>query len=499
MFFIFLVQKITKLFKIVPKIGLFLIIFILFSCAVGPDFKKPKVDWVSKKSNFLNSANNLSDKQYPINKWWLRFNDSLLNNYITTLLKQNLDIKAGAQRVEQAKQQVKIQTGSYFPTIGLDNSVSRTVRPGNVFLPTLPADPIYQTNYEFGATSSWELDLFGRLRRLSESAGAEFSATKYDQEALKHSLIASLAKAKIAVFTNKELLILAKKIAANRRKAYDLMKFRYERGANNVSIAELYLAKQELSEAKNNSANLEMTLAKEIYALDILLGFKPGTIDPFKVTSNPVPPPLDVATCLPLSLIDRRPDLKAAEFRIKAQNANIGVAVADLYPNLTFSGSVGVSGNSTNNIFDSRQLTGSIIGSSVMKIFQGGKLRANVKAQKAKTKELAFSYSKNVLNAIKEVEENLVDENETGKQLNNAQITAKTAKEALLNAKKRYEIGAINLKTFLDVEQKALQALQNLSLIEQKKWNARISLLLSLGGDWFGNNFSTNFKCGVAK
>ena len=490
-------QRISSLAGFLAKIFLLSLISLTFSCAVGPDFKKPKTG-IYKKDKFLNSSiKNI--KKYEMSRWWVRLEDPLLNNYVNRLLAQNLDILAGAQRLVQANENVRMQTGSYFPAIGLANSGTRSVSPGNVIVPSLPPKSIYQTIYRSQVTASWSLDLFGRLRRLSENAKSEYVASRYDQEALKHSLIAQLVSAKIAVSTNKKLVQLARKISENRRKSYDLIKLRYDLGAKNTLISDVYLAKESLASAKTDLAKYELKLAQESYKLDVLLGFKPGTIDPFKIDFKSPPPPLDVVTCLPIDLLDRRPDLKSSEFRIKAANANIGVAIADLYPDITLSGAFGVSGNTTNNIFDSNQIAGSFAGNVAMKIFEGGRLRANIKLQKAKAKELALNYSKQVLDAIREVEEGLKSENEIGKELNNSEIAAKSMEIAKDTSKKRYELGAENLKNYLDIEQKSYQASQNLLLTQEKKWNARISLILSLGGDWFGEKFSRNLKCGVAK
>jgi multidrug efflux system outer membrane protein len=198
---------------------------------------------------------------------------------------------------------------------------------------------------------------------------------------------------------------------------------------------------------------------------------------------------------LPIDLLDRRPDLKSSKLRIKAANAEIGVAVADLYPNLSITGVYGFGSTQSQNIFSSDNIMGDLVGSLTMKLFQGGRLRANIKLQKAETEELIATYSKNILEAIREVEDALKSEDEIGNKIENSERSLESLEMAKNIAKKRYESGIETFKNFLDIEQKYYQSKQNLTLVKQEKWNARISLLLALGGDWFNEGISKKLQC----
>lgn len=486
-----ILQKLIK--KSAAKIYFFSVIFLVISsCKVGPDFKPPETK-ILKEDNFLNAK--IIENEKPMANWWKRIDDELLNNYVDRLLKENLDLKAAFQRLIQAKETAKMQTGSYFPEIGLSNNVTRSVFPGNVFAPNLPSDSVYRTIYKNQITASWEPDLFGRLRRISEGAKSNYEASKYDLEALKHSLIAQVVNSRVAIATNLELLNLSEEVLKNREKNYELVKFRYDIGANNIANSDVHLAKDLLEQAKNNVANYSLFLERESYKLDVLLGFKPGTIDPYKVKFKEIPPPLDIVTCLPIDLLDRRPDLKSSKLRIKAANAEIGVAVADLYPNLSITGVYGFGSTQSQNIFSSDNIMGDLVGSLTMKLFQGGRLRANIKLQKAETEELIATYSKNILEAIREVEDALKSEDEIGNKIENSERSLESLEMAKNIAKKRYESGIETFKNFLDIEQKYYQSKQNLTLVKQEKWNARISLLLALGGDWFNEGISKKLQC----
>lgn len=468
-----------------PKMKKYSLIFICLSlltaCTVGPDFKRPDTR-IKPEQVFLHAPEKESFES--MGNWWQRIDDPLFARYVDQLLKQNLDLKQAGARVLQARARLGLQKGSYSPSLRLNTSSWRNFMP----VASAAGSRQYATNYTAELESSWELDLFGRIRNSVSAADANFLASVYDQQALTQSLITQLLRSRIAIAVNQRLLSLAEQNAKNRKQILDLVSNRYDLGAANASLEDVLLAEENYSSVIADVNEFRRRLTDETYAFDILLGEIPGTTKLSTIEFPVLPAPLDVAVCLPAHLLDRRPDLRANELRLKAANADIGVAIADLYPTLNLVASVGVTGETTNNLFSSEQLTGSIISSLVTRIFEGGALRANIKLQKAEAEELAYSYAQNVLTAIQEVESALQAEKELAGEIESLNRSVASLKHAENISEERYRKGILSLRDFLNTQQRRYQIEQNAITREQQKWNTRTNLYLALGGDWLSHD-----------
>lgn len=454
---------------------------VLSSCAGGGAISLPLFG-LNASSQYINASEALDGKSTPkMAEWWTRIDDPLLAGYVQKLLADNLSLAQASERTIQARENVNIQTGSYFPQISGDVSASRSFTPG-------AAKRVFTNNYSAGLDTSWEIDLFGKIRNSAGSARYNFDASLYDLEALKHSLIADLTKRRIGVSVQKRLLDLARQNTENRKSFYALVKRRYDLGAQGVSSSDVFLAEDNYTSVQADIFQFERRLAEESYMLDVLLGEMPGTTDPYATEFPMIVPPLDIPVCLPADLIDRRPDLKAAELRLEARKADIGVAVADLYPSVSLGGSAGFTGDTTNNLFTAEQLAGSILGNIVTRIFEGGRLRANIRLQESEAREMAASYAENILNAVREVETSLKADQELAKELQSTKKSVQALQNAVKISGERYSRGIETLQNLLDTEQRSYLQAQEYILTQQARWNARIDLYLALGGDWFGDN-----------
>ncbi len=468
---------------------------LLASCAVGPDYNRPDTS-ATITGEFLNAPE--TQEEFSSRLWWEQIDDPLLPSYIDTLLEQNLDLKEAGARILQARARLGTSRADYFPSLGANSSANRNFSPSNSF--NIPGqaggtERVFNTNYVTELETSWEIDLFGRIRKSVESADASFQASLYDRDALTNSLIAELVNRRIAIATNQRLLSLAEQNAENRRQIYELVQRRYDMGVANNDLADVLEAKENLTTVQADINQFKRRLTNEVYAFDILLGQTPGTTDVTASSFPVLPPPLDVAVCVPASLLDRRPDLKANEFRLIAANADIGVAVADLYPSLNLSGALGFSGNETPNFFSADQLAGSIVGALTTRLFEGGRLRANIDLQEAEAEELIHAYSGEVLQAIGDVESALQAENELIDEVTFLSRSVESLKKAEEVSQKRYQSGIITLRDFLDTQQRRYQIEQSAISREQEKWNTRIALYLALGGDWQKQNNQQEEAC----
>lgn len=459
----------------------FLCIILFSGCTVGSDYKRPD-NATNKYKNYINTSN-INNKHASISRWWERIDDPLLNHYIKKLLNQNLELIQAAERISQAKSRVTIQRADYIPTLDLNGQASRS------FLTNQATNQrIYSSLYNFNLNSSWQIDLFGKIKRSLEAEDASYLASTYDYDALVHSLIADLVRLRVEIAVNKQLLNLARENAENHKKLYFYVKNQYKLGVNGSSPQNVLQAEDNYTSVQSDVHLYTRLLSNALYRFDILLGEPPKTTNPMMSDFPMIIPPQDVYLCLPANLLDRRPDLRSAELRVKAANADIGVAISDLYPSLNISGTLGFSGNSINGLFNSSQLVGSILGNITNRIFRGGALRSNIDMQKSRARELIANYANNILKAIAEVETNLKAEIELTKELenNNRSVLALTKTENIM--KNRYELGIESFQDLLDTKRR-LYASRKKTLNTQKNlWDSRVLLYLSLGGDWFTNN-----------
>lgn len=480
----------------------------LSACTLGPDFMRPANITAEESAQYINapqSENTAVDTQ-TMAHWWERLDDPLMNDYVAQLLSENLELRQAAERVIQSRAALRQAGAAAYPSLSASADAARRFTPSDSFGDTtLPngaagafgsgSDRRYTTSYNADLSASWEIDLFGRIARSREAAKANFEASQYDREALTHSLIAELFNTRIAIAVNAELLKLARQTVKNRNNFYDLVKNRYDLGTASVGASDVYLARQNLTNAKSDVSRYERALSEQSYALDVLLGLKPGTTNAAAEDFDMVPPPLDVPVCLPADLLDRRPDLRASELRYKAANADIGVAIADLYPSVSLGGSLGVTGDTTNDLFTAQNLAGSLMASITQRIFEGGALRANIDLQESEARELAAAYSQNILEAVRDVETALKAEKELARELKNIQASARDLKNAQDISRDRFGRGIESFQNYLDIEQSRYSAQQNLILKKQEKWNARTALYLALGGDWFSDENTAMNSC----
>ncbi len=454
-------------------------VFFFSGCMVGPDFKRIETA-VDSSQEYLNFPEGI-EKTDSLNAWWQRIDDPVLDSYISELLSGNLALREAGERIIQARETVLIRKGELLPDLNLDTTGQRSFS-------AIEGERVYTTSLGVELNTSWEIDLWGKLRRQQESAEALFNATSFDREALIHSLIAELLNRRVAIAVNIHLLELAQKNQENRKTIYELTKRRHELGVRETTLADVFLAEENFTSVRAEIFEFQRLLTEEIYRLDVLLGHAPGYTDPAKLHFPLLPPPLDAPVSVPAKLLDRRPDLQAAEFRLQSATAEVGVAVADLYPSVNLGAGIGYSGDEVSNVFTADQLAGSIFGNIMTRLFNGGALRANIRIQESEVRELAASYSNNVLDAIREVETALNAERELTEELvnvNRSVISLKTAEKLLAD---RYIQGTISLRELLDTQQRRYTTEQLLLQKQREKWSTRISLYLALGGDWLGNS-----------
>ena len=445
-------------------------------CAVGPTALRPDLATPPPAAFANAAADPVAAAAMP--RWWEQIEDPAFNGFVATLLAQNLSLQEATERVIQARERLNIQQGGNLP------SVTAAADARRAFTTNGAPDRIYSNSYAADLNVSWTVDLFGRRHRGIEATEASFLSAAAEQEALAHTLIAELLNRRVAIAVNARLLDLATQNVTNRETLHAIVKRRYDLGTRGTDLSDVYLAEENFTTVQADVPQYQRLLAEDLYRLDLLLGRTPGSTTLDAATFPLITPPAAPPVGLPVALLDRRPDLRASELRARAATANVGVALADLYPQLTLGGAIGVAGPSTSNLFSTDQLVGSLLGSITQRLFAGGALQANLRLQEAAARELAARYANDVLDALREVETALKADQELALQLAAQERSLNALRSAETLAETRYRNGILTLQSFLDIQQRRYRAEQSWLRTQQSRWSARISLTLALGGNW---------------
>jgi NodT family efflux transporter outer membrane factor (OMF) lipoprotein len=349
-------------------------------------------------------------------------------------------------------------------------------------LPNIGRQQIESTTYGYDLNVSWQADLFGRLKRTQQSAWAGLLAEEASREAVVHSVVAGVVRARVLVATAAWALDITRQITSSWESTTRTVERRYRAGI--AGAVEVHLARENLASARAAEAVFEGQLEQARLALDVLVGRRPGSAEMLPNTMPQLPSLDPVPLGLPAALLDRRPDLRQAELQLSAATYGVGAAIANLYPDLSLTGSVGASADRLNDLTISDGLVYNAIANLVGPLFTGGQRRADVDAAKARADQATAIYAGAVLNALREVEEALVIGEATVESFNLTTERVSEARAADRLAKERYQRGVETLITVLETERRLRLAEQAIITSTADVWNARIDLFLALGGDW---------------
>lgn len=462
---------------------------VVSACSLAPKYETPETEQYTGEE-FVQADNDAPHPTIESVSWWQQFDDPIINALVEQALENNLDLRVAAANVLETEALVRVATGRRWPEIGATVSGERSftgASTGSSFSPG--ADRLYTTTYSVGANVSWQTDLFGRLRSAQKASIADWQASQTDRDALTHTVIANVIRQRVQLAIAMQRLFVAQDILTSREHTLEIVDRRYSRGVSNTSAVDLRLARENVFSAEANIATLEQNVSLAQHALDILLGKKPGAMFIAQNDLNELPELDDAIAGVPAQLLDRRPDLRAAEFRVIASNERIGVALADLYPDLTITTGGGWRGADVSDLFSSQSLFGRLLSELSQTLFAGGRLRAEVDASKARLQAQAHTYANEVLQAMREVEDALIQNHKLNERLAkvNQQVTEARLAEEL--SRDRYSRGVEQLLTVLETERRRQDAEDSLLQVEQDYWNARVDLHLALGGNWLHEGY----------
>jgi len=446
--------------------------------AVGPDYKAPDIAAPAQWQQPLRAGLNATEPDaQALATWWTTLNDADLSDLIERASAGNLDLKIAQARVREARGRRGIARAGLFPFLDLGGSA--TVSRGSEDIGSGERRELYRTGFD----ASWEVDVFGGVRRSIEAAQGDLEANVADHRDVMVSLLAEVALNYVEARTLQMQLQVGEENLKSQAETLQLTEWRLAAGL--VSVLDAEQARSNLESTRAALPRLRSSIAAAKNRLAVLLGVFPGALEAQLAARRPVPePPLEIAVGVPAEVLRRRPDVQRAERQLAAQTARIGVATADLYPRFVLPGSIGLEALSTNHLFLSGSRVWSIAGSVSWPVFQGGAIRQNIEVQNALQEQALERYETALLVALEEVENSLVayaEEQDRSGALTQATQAAERAAEL---AREQYASGLIDFQTVLDAERSVLSLQEQLAQSRGQVAANVISLYKALGGGW---------------
>jgi NodT family efflux transporter outer membrane factor (OMF) lipoprotein len=470
-------------------------LLLLVGCKVGPDFVNPDA---TVNANWLEAGNpSVHSDHIDDQKWWTVYNDPTLDHLIGLAYQQNLPLMAAGTRVLEARAQLGVAIGEFYPQTQ-QVGASVTYNQASQVDPT--SNPSHALgNYwraSLGTQIAWELDFWGKFRRGAESADAAYLASIATYDDVLITLLGDVATTYIGIRTLQQQLAIAQENVVKQQKALQIARYRNQGGT--ATGLDVLQAENVLAQTQSTIPQLTAQLQQGKDALCVLLGIPPSSLESLLTGSQAIPvPPTDVAIGIPADLLRRRPDIRSAELKAASQSAQIGMAKADLFPAFVLSGVFGTVAGTTgsNRLSDAFTAPGIQFAfgpSFSWPILNYGQITNNVRVQDARLQTLLIDYKNTVLKAQQDVENSLSAFLQGRHQVDFLRRSVAAANGALRIALDQYLLGTRDFTTVLTAEQNLYQAQTSLASASGNLSTSLATLYRSLGGGWQireGNDF----------
>ena len=484
-----------------PLAGIMLAIAGTIGCAVGPNYKRPTVDvpvtyrgaeaeqqpassdtqqpaqpnapaaQASAQSSPQSSARPLGDE-----KWWEVFQDPQLQSLIRTALKNNYDVRIAATRVLQAQAQVGITRANQLPTLSVGGNVTSQQSP------QLGPIPAYElTQGQVAASAAWDLDFWGKYRRATEAARANLLANEWAQKEVMSSLVANLATAYFQLREDDLELEISQHTLNSRHDSLKLTQTLEQHGIS--SLLDVRQSEQLVYTAATEVPDLERQVAQEENAISILLGQNPGDVPRgLKLTEQPHSP--EVPAGIPSALLERRPDIHQAEANLIAANAQIGVARAAYFPDIALTATAGYESPALTDLFTGSAGIWNMAASLTQPIFQGGRLKNNVRLAQAERDQTVLTYQQTIQGAFRDVSNALVAYSKDQETRVQQEHLLESARDAARLSEVRFKAGTTDYLEVLTNETNSFSAELAVAQAQGNELIALVQLYQALGGGW---------------
>lgn len=412
--------------------------------------------------------------------WWRIFADPTLDQLVDEALAHNPDVTVAAARVAQARAGLRVANSARLPAIDVQGNATRSK--DSAFLSTVPGLDRHRTIYTVQGAVGFELDLWGRYLRASQSAQAQLLNSEYGREATKLSLTGEVARGYFSLIAAAEQLARGRDTLATREESLRIEKVRFDAGESDEFTFKR--AEADAAATRKSVHQLELDLTQSTNALGILLGRSPKDLVDRAIAAErtELPSAVMLPAALPSTVLERRPDIGAAEAALNASAADIGVARAEMFPSISLTGAFGSISPELSDLFTEPAEAWSAAGNILQPIFQGGRLRANVARSEAVREQRKAEYAKTVQGAFRDVLDALQGQTLiAGVSEANAQQVAALARATEL-AELRYDQGDIAYLELLDVRRGLFQAQIDLVAAQRDALLNTVDLALAVGG-----------------
>ena len=458
------------------RIVLIVVLLVLAGgCTVGPDYRRPQVDAPAGWRLADQEARDLADTA-----WWRQFGDPVLDGLIEEALRQNLDLRLAAARVEQYAGRYGATRADLFPQVGAgaEYSRARVTELGE----NRPVAGYKTTTDNFSAmvNAGWEIDLWGRIRRLTESAQADLLASEEARRGVVLTLVGDVAAAYVNLRALDRQLEISRRTAKTREDSYTLFQDRFSGGI--ISELELSQNRSQYEQALAAIPSLEKSVLLQENSLCLLLGRNPGSIARGRSIDELTLPA--VVAGLPSGLLERRPDIRQAEQNLIAANALIGAARAAYFPAISLTGAYGSASGDLSDLFKGPATIWQYAVPVSVPLFTAGKIAGNVRETEAMREQMLAAYQKAVQNGFREVNDGLVSQEATRRQLAAQKRQMDSLRQNVDIARLRYDNGYADYLAVLDADRSLFSVELDYTRTQADLHLAMIGLYKAMGGGW---------------
>lgn len=452
---------------------------LLTGCTVGPNYHRPKV---APPPTFRGASATPDTASLADEKWFQVFRDEQLQGLIRTALEHNYDLREAAARVEAARAALGVTRADQYPTIaGSANVTTQRISRGGAY----PVPAGFNQERTFGTVAgsllSYEVDIWGRLRRATEASRADLLATEANQQVVAMSLVSDLSTAYFNLLELDQELQIAKRTLATRQNSLRLIEIRQSRGL--ATVLDVRQAQQLVQVATEAIPSIEQRTEQTENQISLLTGASPAAIARSRSLNDQEMPPA-VPAGLPSSLLDRRPDIREAEQNLIAANALIGVARAAYFPQISLTGLFGFQSNQLSSLFTGATKTWQFTPQLTQPIFTGGRIKSNVRLAEAQRQIALVQYERSIQTAFREVADALVQYQKVREVRDTQEQLVTTLQDRSRLSYRRYEGGVDTLLNALDADRDLFDAELRLAQVKRDELVSVVQLYRALGGGW---------------
>ncbi|MBX3383636.1 MAG: efflux transporter outer membrane subunit [Phycisphaeraceae bacterium] len=448
------------------------ILLSLAACTVGPEYKRPDLTPPASFRTLTEGTLDAIDTA-----WWSGFRDPVLDDLVSEALRNNIDVRIAASRVDQFASRVGISRAASLPSVGYDASAGRAQRSRET---AAAGGPRVLDFFEANLNLGWELDVFGRVRRTTDAAIADALASEEARRGVILSLVSSVATSYIALRSLDQQLAIANRVLETRRETLRIFELQFERGV--VSRLELSQIRSELERTATAIPALHRDIGTLENAISVLLGRAPGDVARGLPLAELATPPVPAG--LPSDLLTRRPDLRAAEQNLVAANARVGAAIADFYPRFALTGAMGFASDDLGRLFTSPAGAYTIAAGVAGPLFTAGLLESRLQVSRAVEREALDTYRGAVLTALREAEDALITRAMLIEEVSGQSRQVEELTQYASLALKRYDNGYVGYLEVLDAERALFDAQLQQARLQASLLASSVGLYKAFGGGW---------------